>query len=111
LNRDAFTSPTGYGQGNLGRNAIAGFGLTQLDLTLRRELRLGERQSLHISMQAFNVFNHANFANLSRNEGANMTSVNFGVANRMQGAGLGGFSSVLRTGGPRSIPAAHRFQF
>lgn len=112
LNRDAFTSPSGFGQGNLGRNSIRGFGLTQLDLTLRREVRLAEQRSLHVSVQAFNVFNQANFANLTRNEGANMTSANFGVANRMQNQGIGGgFSAVSRTGGPRSVQLALRLQF
>ncbi|MBY0505432.1 MAG: carboxypeptidase-like regulatory domain-containing protein [Bryobacteraceae bacterium] len=112
LNRDAFTSPTGFGQGNLGRNAIRGFGLTQLDLTLRREVRLGEKRSLHITAQGFNIFNQTNFANLTRNEGANLTSANFGIANRTQNQGVaGGLGAVFRTGGPRSVQLALRFQF
>ncbi len=112
LNRDAFTSPTGFGQGNLGRNAIRGYASSQLDLTLRRELKLGEQRALHLSVQGFNIFNHANFANPFRNEGANLASSNFGITNRMQSQGIGGgLGSVYRTGGPRSLQMSMRFQF
>lgn len=108
LNRAAFDSPTGYAQGNLGRNSLRGFGTSQLDLSLRRQVRLGERRSLSVSVQAFNLLNSASFANPSRNEGASMTSANFGVASRSLAQGSG---TVYQTGGPRSVQAALRFQF
>lgn len=108
LNRAAFESPTGYAQGNLGRNSLRGFGTTQLDLSLRRQVRLGERSRLNLSVQAFNLFNTPSFANPSRNEGASMTSANFGVASRSLAQGAG---TVYQTGGPRSIQAVLRFQF
>ena len=111
LNRDAFEAPSGYGQGNLGRNVIRGFGLMQLDLTVRREIRVGERYSFHVSAQAFNAFNQQNFSNPSRNEGANLTSANFGVANRTQTGGIGGGGSAFRSGGPRSLQLSVRMQF
>jgi hypothetical protein len=112
LNRNAFSSPTGFGQGSLGRNSIAGYGLTQVDLTLRRELRFTETHSLHLSVQGFNIFNTTNFATPTRNEGANMTSANFGVPNRLQNQGIGGgLGSVFRSGGPRSLQLTARFQF
>ena len=107
LNRDAFDSPTGYAQGNLGRNALRGFGMTQLDLSLRRQLSLGERRVLHLAVQAFNLLNTPSFANPSRNEGASMTSANFGVASRMQTGG----GSLYQNGGPRSMQLSLRFQF
>jgi hypothetical protein len=113
LNRNAFTSPSGFAQGSLGRNAIRGYGATQLDLTLRREIKLGEQRALHLSVQGFNILNHPNFANPSRNEGANLASTNFGLTNRMQSQGIagGGLGSVYRSGGPRSLQVALRFQF
>ncbi len=37
INKAAFATPTGAVQGNLGRNALRGFGATQVDLTLRRQ--------------------------------------------------------------------------
>ncbi len=108
LNRDAFESPSGYAQGNLGRNSLRGSGTSQLDLSLRRQVSLGERRSLSISLQAFNLLNTPSFANPSRNEGASMTSANFGVATRSLAQGAG---TVYQTGGPRSVQAALRFQF
>jgi hypothetical protein len=108
LNRDAFESPSGYAQGNLGRNSIRGFGTSQMDLSLRRQMRLGERRNLTFSMQAFNLLNRPSFANPTRNEGASMTSANFGVASRSQAQGAG---TVYQSGGPRSLQAALRFQF
>lgn len=111
LNRDAFDSPSGYAQGNLGRNAISGFGITQLNLSLRRQINVRERQALHLSVEAFNLLNHPSFANPSRNEGASMTSANFGVSTRAQGQGFGGTGSLYQTGGPRSLQFVVRYQF
>ena len=107
LNRAAFDSPTGYAQGNLGRNALRGFGMSQLDLSLRRQMTLGEQRVLHLAVQAFNLLNTPSFANPSRNEGASMTSANFGVASRSQFGG----GSLYQTGGPRSLQLSLRFQF
>lgn len=109
LNRAAFDSPSGYAQGNLGRNALRGLGLTQLDFSLRRKVDLGERGALHLSVSALNLMNHPSFANPSRNEGANMTSVNFGVSSRTQAGG--GFGSLYQSGGPRSLEFVLRYQF
>ena len=112
LNQAAFTSPTSYAQGNLGRNSIGGFGQTQLDFAVRRQVNLTERQALHLSVQAFNIFNHPSFANPSRNEGASMTSANFGVSTRAQNQGFGGGSgSLSQVGGPRSLQFVVRYQF
>ena len=113
LNINVFGTPTGFQQGNLGRNALTGYGMYQLDMSLRREIMLGERRRLNLSAQAFNILNHPNFANPQPNEGANLASSNFGVSSRMlnQGVGGGSLGSVYRTGGPRSLQLVMRFQF
>jgi hypothetical protein len=112
LNPAAFASPDKYQQGNLGRNAIHGFGEVQLDFSLRRRIVVTERWSLNLMAQAFNISNSPNFANPTRNEGANMASSNFGVATRMLGKGFGvGAGSAFRTGGPRSAQFGLRLQF
>ena len=46
INKAAFTTPTGPVQGDLGRNALRGFGATNVDLTLRRQFKLYERLAL-----------------------------------------------------------------
>ena len=60
INAAAFSVPA-VGQGDLGRNALRGFGATQLDLTLRRQFRFTERLSLQARADFFNIFNHPNF--------------------------------------------------
>jgi hypothetical protein len=48
-------------QGDLGRNALHGFGATQVDLALRRQFTLRERVSLQARADLFNIFNDPNF--------------------------------------------------
>jgi len=59
INAAAFSIPAA-GQGDLGRNALRGFGATQLDLTLRRQFRFTERLSLQARADFFNILNHPN---------------------------------------------------
>jgi carboxypeptidase family protein len=112
LNLAAFNIVTGFAQGNLGRNVLRGFGAQQLDLSLRRAFPITERLVLSLSAQAYNVFNHPNFANPSPLEGANLASPNFGVVTEMLNQSFGGaVNSLFRTGGPRSIELAVRLRF
>jgi hypothetical protein len=112
LNEAAFEAPSGYEQGNLGRNVLRGFGTFQADVALRRQFAVSERYRLNLSAQAFNLFNNPNFANPSPNEGANLASPNFGVMTRMLNQSFGGGGgSPYRSGGPRSVELALRLQF
>ncbi len=112
LNILAFNIVTAFQQGNLGRNVLRGFGEEQLDLSLRRAFPITERFNMTLSAQAFNVFNHPNFANPSPLEGANLVSPNFGVVTEMLNQSFGGaVNSLFRTGGPRSIELAIRLRF
>ena len=54
------TAPRGK-QGTLGRNVLGGFGMSQLDLAVRREFRLTEHRRLHLRLEAYNALNQANF--------------------------------------------------
>jgi hypothetical protein len=110
LNKDAFSAPTGFAQGDLGRNAIRGFGQRQVDFTLRREVAVREGWRLQLRLEAYNVLNQANFANPNPLEGANLASPNFGVVTRMGNAGFGS-ANVYGNGGPRSMQAAIRLEF
>ncbi len=110
LNAAAFTAPSGFGQGNLGRNAIRGFGMNQLDLTFRRDIAPRESLRFQIRLEAYNVMNHANFANPLPNEGASLASSNFGIMTRMLNTGLGG-AGIYSQGGPRTMQAVLRIEF
>jgi hypothetical protein len=112
LNILAFDIVSGFAQGNLGRNTLRGFGAEQLDLGVRRAIPLTERLTLSFSAQAYNVFNHPNFANPSPLEGANLSSPNFGVVTEMLNQSFGGaVNSLFRSGGPRAIELTVRLRF
>jgi len=112
FNRDAFVAPTPGEQGTLGRNALRGFGLWQVDLALRRQVPLGDRVGAQLRVEMFNVFNHPNFGDPVRI----LSSGTFGVADRLANrtlspGGGAGFNPLYQIGGPRSIQLSARVQF
>ena len=113
LNSQAFQAATGLVQGNLGRNAIAGFGMYQVDLALRRDFAVAERRSLELRIVAFNALNHPNFADPLRF----LSSPLFGQANSMLNMMLGtgspasGMAPLFQNGGARSVQLMLRFRF
>ena len=113
INSAAFSTPNGAVQGNLGRNALSGFGAAQVDLTLRRQFKLYERLSLQARADFFNIFNHPNFGPPTNY----LTSPLFGQATQMLGASLGsggqngGLNPLYQIGGPRSVQLALKLLF
>jgi hypothetical protein len=113
LNPAAFlVLPSGV-EGNLGRNALPGFGMSQLDCSMVREWRWRDRKNLQLRLEAFNALNHANFADPV----SFLDSPLFGQAGSMLNLMLGsgspgsGLSPILQSGGPRSFEASLRFRF
>src|SRR5436189_2096933 len=51
INGAAFRAAPNSAQGSLGRNALSGFDMSQLDLALRREFSAGERRSLQLRIE------------------------------------------------------------
>jgi carboxypeptidase family protein len=119
INPAAFSTPTfasvqSAAQGTLGRNALRGFGATQADVSLRREMFLREHLKLILRLDAFNVFNHPNFGSPQNN----MTIAGFGeptstLAQSLgTGSGFGGgFNPLYAIGGPRSMQVSVKVQF
>lgn len=99
-------------QGNLGRNALTGFGMWQVDAAVRREFR-AERFAIQVRLEALNVLNHASFADPIRF----LTSPLFGQSNAMRNRLLGsgspgsGLAPQFQSGGPRSLQLSVRLQF
>ena len=60
-NADAFAVPS-MGYGNLGRNVLASDRVFNTDFSLFKLVPLGERKRLEIRLEAFNVFNHIDWA-------------------------------------------------
>lgn len=94
-------------QGTLGRNVLRGFAFYQLDVSLRRQFNLSEQVNLQLRGDAFNIFNHPNFADPT----GVLPDINFGRSTRMLGTGLGGVSPLYQIGGPRSFQLAVKLQF
>ncbi len=97
-------------QGTLGRGTLRGFGLSQVDLSLRRRFVVREGAGIEFRAEAFNVLNTPNFANPT----GVMTSGNFGRSVAMLNSGLAGASGqnpLFVTGGPRSIQLALKITF
>ena len=113
INKAAFATPTGAVQGNLGRNALRGFGATEVDLTLRRQFQLRERLALQARADLFNIFNHPNFASPINY----LSSPLFGQSTQMLANGLGsggqngGLNPLYQIGGPRSAQLALKLLF
>jgi Carboxypeptidase regulatory-like domain len=113
FNRAAFSVPPAGVQGTLGRNVLRGFNLAQADVSLRRQFRMNESLRLLFRADAFNVFNHANFANPT----GQLSNATFGLSSQMLGRGLGsagingGFSPLYQVGGSRSMQLALKLQF
>ena len=111
LNPAAFDGATPMAenrQGTLGRNAIPGFGLTQVDLSIGRKFSITERLNLQFRADAFNVFNHPNFTNPAGNRVGQPYSL---LSQETLNAGLGGLNPIFQEGGPRSLQLSLRLAF
>ncbi|HTV03369.1 MAG TPA: TonB-dependent receptor, partial [Luteitalea sp.] len=113
LNRQAFAVPPAGTQGTLARNALRGFPLRQVDLSLRRQFATGSRARLQLRVDAFNVLNVVNF----RDPVVSLTDPQFGQSTGMAGSQLStssagvGFNSLYQVGGPRSMQASLKVLF
>ncbi|HZT33893.1 MAG TPA: TonB-dependent receptor [Bryobacteraceae bacterium] len=113
LNRAAFETTPGLTQGSLGRNALSGFGMSQLDLALRRDFTLRAERRLEFRLEAFNALNHPNFADPVRYLASPLFGSAPSMLNLMLGTGspASGLAPLFQTGGARSLEAALRFTF
>ena len=119
INRSAFAAvPLVNGlptrQGSLGRNALRGLPLFQMDMTFRRQFNLTEQINLQFRTDFFNIFNHPNFGSVC---GSFTNCAPFGVATKMYGRALGsgglgtGFNPLYQIGGPRSTQFSLKLEF
>jgi hypothetical protein len=121
FNPNAFTYPptdpnTGLPtrQGDLGRNALRGFGAWQWDFALHREFALGEHVKLQFRSEMFNLLNHPNFAPPVGALGSQYFGYSFETLGQSLGnlnGGSGGFSPLYQFGGPRSVQLALKLTF
>jgi hypothetical protein len=113
LNRAAFAAPTELRQGMLGRNTVRSSPLRQMDLSISRFVRVGERR-LTLRLDAFNVLNVPSFGPPR----TGLDSLTFGRPQQSYADALGtgtltggGLTPVQQIGGPRSIQLSLRVAF
>lgn len=126
FNPAAFMSPplnptTGLpvSQGNLSRNALRGFGMTQWDFAVHREFPIYESLKLQFRAEMFNILNHPNFGPPVGNLGyPGALNPQFGQSIQMlgqslagPGLGTGAFDPLYQVGGPRSVQLALKLVF
>jgi hypothetical protein len=76
FNPNAFAPETVGMLGNEGRNNFHGPGLNQTDLVLSKSFRWTETRRVELRLEAFNVFNHTQFAFNTYGVGLNTTTIN-----------------------------------
>jgi hypothetical protein len=131
LNASCFFAPSPGSLGlESGQNWLYYPGLVQFDMSLQREFRIKERAHVQLRVDAFNVFNHANFTGLNTTLNFNPYPTSNGVATGLptlannatpfnaagQLVNITGFGSVTSPasgapGGPRVLQLVGRFTF
>jgi hypothetical protein len=107
LNPAAFASAGSAIQGDLSRNYFRGFPAWQTDMAIHRQFHLTEKVGLQFRAEAFNIFNHPNFAPMDSYFGDPL----FGQSTTTLASSLGGLSALYQIGGPRSLQLALKLTF
>jgi hypothetical protein len=112
LNPAAFSSPSGI-VGDLGRNSIHGFAAWQSDVAAERPIRVNDAIKLTFRAEAYNVFNHAQFADPVRFLSNPLFGISESPLNLMLGTGspVSGQAPAFQMGGPRSLQLSLRLSF
>jgi hypothetical protein len=96
FNRQAFALPALGQLGTASRRSFSGPGIVNYDLALHKRVAAGEGRVIELRLEAFNVFNHAQFYGPAAVDG-NIASPNFG--------------QIVSAAAPRLVQTAVRFTF
>jgi hypothetical protein len=96
FNTSLFSMPSLGQIGTAARRFFYGPGMVNFDMALHKTVQLAESRSIELRMEAFNVFNHAQFFGAAAVDG-NISSASFG--------------QVVSAQAPREIQLAARFRF
>jgi hypothetical protein len=107
INKGSFAVPMTGEIGDAPRNFVRGFGATQLNFAVRRELHLRDSVFLQFRVEAFNIFNHPSFGLVD----PTYTDALFGQATKMLNSSLGTMAAQYQQGGARSIQFAIKVHF
>ena len=112
LNPGAFTASSTL-PGTLGRNVVSGFGMWQANVSVERPFRLRDSLQLSLRAEAYNVLNHAQFADPVRYLSNPLFGQSTSALNLMMGSGspASGQAPAFQSGGPRSMQLSLRLNF
>ena len=113
LNREAFGMVMPGQPGSLGRNSIRGFGMSQIDVALRKRWVLTDSASIQLRAEVFNALNNVNFADPVRFLSSGLFGEPASLLNMMLGSGSpnSGLAPALQAGGPRTLQIGIRARF
>jgi hypothetical protein len=113
LSRDAFRMVLPGLPGSLGRNSIRGFGMSQIDVALRKRWLLTDSASIQLRAEVFNALNTVNFADPVRYLSSGLFGEPASLLNMMLGSGSpnSGLAPALQAGGPRTLQIGIRARF
>jgi len=107
---------SGRVQGNEPRGYVPGFGLSQLDLTIRRQFKLSERFGLQWRLDTFNLLNQTNYGAPRTSFGSYSSTghfskgYQFGQVTSILSSGFGA-GALYAPGGSRSMQMALKLTF
>jgi hypothetical protein len=94
--------------GDVGRNSVRGPAFIGFDLALVRTFKMGERYSLQVRAEAFNLFNHTNFVGGFAPAGQPAGASYSGVSTTLNSSSFGQIASAYD---PRILQFAMKFYF
>jgi len=105
--------------GNLGRNSLIGPHFRQFDFSIYKKTQLTERLNMELRFEAYNLFNHPNFANPylpnfiadAAQQGINTNGTSAGALHLTATGDVGIGYPFLGSGGPRGLQLAAKFTF
>jgi hypothetical protein len=105
---NSFVSPSPGTVGNTPRNFLISPGLSQWDITLAKNTKIGEKLNVQLRWEVYNVLNRANFSRFSLDNGIRNFST-FGQLSQTPDVAAG--NPVVAQGGPRNMNLALKISF
>ncbi len=106
-NPDAFTTPRGLTFGNSGRNSLRNPNRTNFDMALFKRFAVTESKVFEFRAEAFNVFNHTEWAAIAGDAGSGANNSSSGT----NGLGSNNLFQFLAAHNPRILQMGAKFIF
>jgi hypothetical protein len=105
---NSFTASSAGTVGDTPRNFLSAPGLSQWDVTLAKNTKIGERLNVQLRWEVYNILNRANFSRFSLQNGLNSGSA-FGSLTETPDVAAG--NPVIAQGGPRNMNLGLKITF